>query len=188
MLNRNNHAVVVRNGVRIELCRSPESRVGAGQNRGAAAHPGWERTESKRIRIRILRQLMNAMLAKVSNAHGRAGAKGLLPFAAPSLKLRGVDYPRRGRNARRREPRWIETRYRCPDLRERFSRGEAVEKRCIRGGRILKEAGIFTGRKVVARDCVGIVKRGISKMERIDECARHRIIKETDTATQDGIV
>src|ERR1700687_770838 len=106
MLNRNIHAVIVRHGVCVELCNSAESRVGARWNRGAAAHPGWERTESKRIRIRILRQLMNAMMAKVSNAHGRAGAKALLPFEAPSLKLRGVDYPRRGRNARRREPRW----------------------------------------------------------------------------------
>src|ERR1700687_1860299 len=187
MLNRNNHAVIVRHGVCVELCNSAESRGGARWTRGAAAHPGRERTDSKRIRIRILRQLMNAMMAEVSNAQGRTDTKGLLQFQAPSLILRRVQRPCRGNHARRRESRRIDTRNRGLNLCKSLAGCEAIDKRRIGGCRILEQAGLFIRREIVPHDRVRIEEWGIRK-ERKKNIAWDRIIENAGSAAQDCLV
>ncbi len=68
------------------------------------------------------------------------------------------------------------------DLSEGFAGGEAVDKCCIRSGRVLKEAGRLIRRKVVSTRCVYELRSGGLPEKRIEEAARQGVIEDADTA------
>src|SRR5580700_10315921 len=99
---------------------------------------------------------MNAVMPEVTDADGSVRTEGLLPFEAPPLKLRRVNSPFRGVNGRRREIGIY-----CLDLSQILASGEAVDERCIRSRRILKEARLFIRRKIIPEGCEQIVIRRV---------------------------
>src|SRR5271166_879952 len=90
MLERNDHAIVIRDGVRVDLGDSAEASVGAGRHRWSSALRSGKRTETVGIGARINRHLVNPVMSKITDATRTMDAESLLPIEAPSLKLRRV--------------------------------------------------------------------------------------------------
>ena len=138
MFERYDHAVVVGYGVGLQLGHPAKSWIRAGSNRRARALRGGKGTKTVGIRVGIKYELVNSVMTEVAEADRSARAKGLLPLQAPPLKLWRVNRAYRGGNSGRKESVWIDFGNRGLNLRESLSGREAVDKRCIRSGRIFE--------------------------------------------------
>src|SRR5580700_544947 len=181
MLERHNHAVVIRYSGGGQLGHSAKPRIGARRNRGTCAFHGWQRAKAKCIRRLIQYQLMETVIPEVANAHRRGGAEGLLHFEAPFLILGRLEY-----TIRTAEGWWRKTAN-LGDFREAFSRRETAQELRIRIRRVLEEARrlirgdvVFLNGKVVGEWWVGKNKKRRKAGQRIIEdansAAKHRVV------------
>src|ERR1700730_2232080 len=144
LFERNDHAVVVGYGLRLILRDAGKSRIRAWSNRRAAAHRLGEGSESKYIGVRIIKKLVDPVIAKVTDRQGSRSTETLLGLQTPFLILRRMHRICRSLKARGSEV-WI-----CGlDLRKGLPGGKAFRKGCIGVVGILGQAVGFTGSEVV---------------------------------------
>src|SRR5271163_1690662 len=179
---RHHHPIVVRNGVGSILRHLAKPRVITRRNGGAAARLVRIRSEIVPVRVDVLHELVNAVIAEITDDQRCGSAEILLRLQAPLLILRRMQRIRQRLNRRRSEIRIAGSK-----VRQGCSRLEALRESRIGRDCILREAIHFTRRQRVARDGVRIHLRWVVR-ESCPQHSRHGIVEDPDSAAQHGVV
>src|SRR5215468_2505230 len=156
MLAGNQQSVIVGNRFGIKFGYGAESRIGRAVRDCIITPSRRKRTEAPRVCVKVLREFMNSMVAKVTDAERSMRSKSLLQLQTPSLVLGLVGVFFRNDQRRRKEVRNI-----LVNLGQRFACVKSIHK-CLVGipGNVEK-AVLLPKRQNISGDCKGIQERRI---------------------------